>query len=100
MITCNDVHRFIPEIALMLTIPFLHIASVTANAIKAKDLKSVAILRVRKAMEGDFYEKILAENGIQAVVPNETERAFIHDSIYDELVKTIFETAHVPAIRP
>ena len=48
VMTCNDIHRFVPKIEPMLTIPFLHIASVTASAIKAKGLKSVAILGVRK----------------------------------------------------
>ena len=90
VITCNDVHRFVPEIEPMLSIPFLHIASVTANAIKAKGLESVAILGVRKTMEDDFYSKILAEHGIRAVIPDESERTFIHDSIYDELVKNDF----------
>ncbi len=90
VITCNDVHRFIPEIEPLLTIPFLHIASVTANAIESRGLKSVAILGVRKTMEGDFYSRILAEHGIEAVTPNETERALIHDSIYNELVQNDF----------
>jgi aspartate racemase len=90
VITCNDVHRFVPTIEPMLKIPFLHIASVTANAIKARGLKSVAILGVRKTMEGDFYSKILAEHSIQAVIPEDTERTFIHDSIYNELVKNDF----------
>ncbi len=90
VITCNDVHRFVPEIGSMLQIPFLHIASVTAKAIKDKGLKSVAILGVRKTMEGDFYSTILAEHGIGVVIPDDTERAFIHDSIYNELVKNDF----------
>jgi aspartate racemase len=90
VMTCNDIHRFVPEIEPMLTIPFLHIASVTASAIKAKGLKSVAIIGVRKTMEGDFYSKILSEHGIRAVIPNDTEKTYIHNSIYDELVKNDF----------
>ncbi|HIP23249.1 MAG TPA: amino acid racemase [Rhodobacteraceae bacterium] len=90
VITCNDVHRFVPEIEPMLAIPFLHIASVTASAIKARGLKSVAILGVRKTMEGDFYSKILSEQGMRAVIPNHTEKTYIHDSIYNELVKNDF----------
>lgn len=90
VISCNDVHRFVPEIEPMLTIPFLHIATVTANAIKAKGLKSVAILGVRKTMESDFYPEILREHGIEAMIPNETEKTFVHDSIYDELVQNEF----------
>ena len=90
VITCNDVHRFIPEIEPKLTIPFLHIASVTAAAIKAQGLTSVAILGVRKTMEGDFYPAILEQHGIRAVIPDEAEKGFIHDSIYNELVHNAF----------
>lgn len=90
VITCNDVHRFVPEIEPMVSIPFLHIAPVTAAAIKAQGLRSVAILGVRKTMESDFYPKIFSEHDLEAVIPNEAEKAYIHDSIYDELVRNDF----------
>lgn len=90
VITCNDVHRFVPEIQPGLDIPFLHIAEVTAEAIRARGLSRVAILGVRKTMESDFYPEILARHGIEAVIPNEDEKRFIHDSIYQELVQNEF----------
>ncbi len=90
VITCNDVHRFVPDIQAELDIPFLHIAQVTAEAIKTQGLKRVAILGVRKTMEGDFYTEILARNGIEALLPNEDDKQFIHDSIYQELVENRF----------
>lgn len=90
VMTCNDIHRFVPEIQPMLRIPFLHIADVTANAVAANRLKSIAILGVRKTMESDFYPSILADHGIEAMIPNETQKAAVHDSIYDELVHNRF----------
>ena len=90
VITCNDVHRFVPEIAPTLTIPFLHIAAVTADAVKTRGLKRVALLGVRKTMEGDFYPSIFAQHGLEAVIPSEAEKRFIHESIYDELVHNRF----------
>lgn len=36
VITCNDVHRFVPTIQPLISIPFLHIADVTAAAIAAR----------------------------------------------------------------
>lgn len=93
VISCNDVHRFVPEIEPTLNIPFLHIASVTAAAIKSKGLANVAILGVRKTMESDFYPTLLLKYGIQAIIPNEAEKAFIHDSIYNELVHNDFRAA-------
>lgn len=90
VITCNDVHRFVPELQSSLSIPFLHIASCTAEAVKARGLKKTAILGVRKTMEGDFYPEVLAGSGIEAIIPNEDEKQFIHDSIYQELVHNRF----------
>jgi aspartate racemase len=90
VIACNDVHRFVPRIEPMVNIPFLHIAQVTADAAKAKGLKRVAILGVRKTMEGDFYPSVFARNGLETVVPNEAEKAFIHDSVFRELVHNRF----------
>ena len=96
VISCNDVHRFVPDIAPEINIPFLHIAKATADAIVAQGIKSVALLGVRKTMEGDFYPEILEEHGIRTIVPDDTERTYIHDTIYGELVKDVFtdETRH------
>lgn len=93
VISCNDVHRFVPQIAPQISIPFLHIAEPTAQAIKSQGLKSVSLLGVRKTMEGDFYPKIFEEHGISTVIPNDNERAYIHDKIYQELVKDVFAEA-------
>ncbi|NYT26265.1 amino acid racemase [Alcaligenaceae bacterium] len=90
VITCNDVHRFVPAIQPTVEIPFLHIADVTAAAIHASGLRNTAILGVRKTMESDFYPSALARHGIGTVVPNEVEKSHIHDSIYDELVQNRF----------
>lgn len=90
VITCNDVHRFVSEIAPHIAIPFLHIAETTALAVHNCGLRKVALLGVRKTMEGDFYPGILAEHGIKTIVPEEPDRSYIHDRIYDELVSDIF----------
>jgi aspartate racemase len=90
VITCNDVHRFIPEIEQNVSIPFLHIAQVTAETINTQGFKKVAILGVRKTMEEDFYSSVFTQNGLDSLIPNEKEREFIHQSIYEELVQNEF----------
>lgn len=90
MICCNDVHRFVPAIQLRISIPFLHIAEATAQAIKAKGLQRVALLGVRKTMEERFYPDILARHGIETIIPDEDEKAYVHRTIYDEMVKDEF----------
>lgn len=90
VITCNDVHRFVPTLQSGLEIPFLHIAQVTADAIKVRNFEKVAILGVRKTMEEIFYSDVLKNNGIDVLIPTNEERQFIHDSIYKELVHNVF----------
>lgn len=90
VISCNDVHRFVPDIEPHLNIPFLHIAKATAQAIKARNISSVGLLGVRKTMEEPFYPEILKNHGIETIIPNEDEKTCIHDSIYEELVKDLF----------
>ncbi|MEO1537919.1 MAG: amino acid racemase [Pseudomonadota bacterium] len=74
VITCNGAHRFMPELRNGTDIPFLHIAQVTADAIKAQGLKRVALLGVRETMEGSYYQDVLEPMGIETVVPNDEER--------------------------
>ena len=90
VISCNDVHRFVPEITPRLQIPFLHIAEVAATACVARDLKKVGLLGVMKTMESDFYPQILAAHGVETVIPDAADRDYIHQRIYDELVMNIF----------
>ncbi len=90
VISCNDVHRFVPQITPHIAIPFLHIADATADAIKGRGLKKVTLLGVRKTMEGDFYPDNFRQHGIDILIPTDDERTFIHDRIYDELVHNRF----------
>jgi aspartate racemase len=90
VISCNDAHRFVPEIARSVQIPFLHIAEATAQAIIRQGLKKVGLLGVMKTMEGEFYPNVLAEYGVETLVPSLPDREYVHDRIYEELVRNIF----------
>ena len=90
VISCNDVHRFVPDIAPKIEIPFLHIAEVTALEISKQGIKTVGLLGVMKTMEGVFYPEILAKHGIETLIPNQADKNYIHDRIYDELVMNKF----------
>ncbi len=93
VISCNDVHRFVPEIAPQIGIPFLHIAQATADAINKTGMKRVALLGVRKTMEMDFYPGVLAENGIETIIPDADERTYVDDTIMQEMVAGTFTDA-------
>jgi aspartate racemase len=90
VISCNDAHRFVPMMEAELSIPFLHIADAAAGAIRARGQKTVALIGVRKTMEEGFYADRLAAHGIGTILPEEAERAYLHQSIFDELVRDVF----------
>lgn len=86
VISCNDVHRFVPEVAPQVGIPILLIAQATAEEIKKSGMMRVALLGVRKTMEMDFYPGVLADNGIETIIPDADERTFVDDTIMQEMV--------------
>ena len=43
-----------------------------------------------KTMEGSFYPEILAQYGIETMIPSSADKNYIHDRIFDELVMNIF----------
>ena len=56
LILCtNTMHRLAPEIEVAISIPFVHIADPTGEAIKAAGIATVAAPRTRYTMEGAFY---------------------------------------------
>lgn len=90
LLCANTMHKIAEWIQSFLAIPLLHIAEVTAKAIKEQDLDAVLLLGTRYTMTGDFYKQKLHANGIKLLIPKEEEMSFIHDSIYNQLGKNIF----------
>lgn len=83
----NTMHRVAPAIEAAVTVPFLHIADATADAIERAGLTRVALLGTRYTMEHDFYRGRLADRGLDVSIPTGPERAMIHEVIFDELVR-------------
>ncbi len=89
VIATNTMHVVAPRVQAAVTIPLLHIADATADAVHAAGLDTVALLGTRYTMELGFYRDRLAETGITALVPDEPDRALVHDVIYRELVRGV-----------
>jgi aspartate racemase len=88
VICTNTMHRMADEIQAATGLPLLHIADATAKAIKAQGLDTVGLLGTRFTMEGDFYRgRLQDKHGINVIIPDEAERALVHNVIYDELVR-------------
>lgn len=87
MICANTMHLSVPAIEQHTNIPIVHIAEVTAEKIKEAGLDKVALLGTKFTMEKDFFKNILIDHGLEVVIPNEGDRALVHEIIYHELVR-------------
>jgi len=86
VLATNTMHRVAPDIEAAISVPFLHIADATAAAVQRSGVGSVALLGTRYTMEQDFYRERLAAHGFDVLIPNEADRAVVHDVIFGELV--------------
>lgn len=83
----NTMHLVADAIETAIDVPFVHLADTTAQAVIGAGLGTVGLLGTRFTMEKDFYRGRLEQHGLRAVIPDEADRAIVHDVIYDELVR-------------
>lgn len=95
VICTNTMHKMAAEVESATALPLLHIADATAVQIKAKKLKTVALLGTKFTMEQDFYKGRLAEkHGLNVIIPTTEDREIVHRIIYNELCQgTILESS-------
>ncbi len=86
LICTNTMHKVAPDIEQNINIPLLHIADATAEALIKDGIKKVGLLGTAFTMEQDFYKQRLIETyDLEVVIPNETDRKLVHNTIYNEL---------------
>ncbi len=85
VICTNTMHKVADKIQESIHIPLLHIANVTAEVLKEKEIKKVALLGTKYTMEQDFYKNIIINNGIDVLIPNEEDRIIVNNTIFNEL---------------
>lgn len=90
VICSNTMHQMAPAIEAAVTIPLLHIADPTGEAILAAGNKRIGLLGTAFTMEQPFYKARLKEKfALDVLVPDVEDGAVVHDIIYRELVKGI-----------
>jgi aspartate racemase len=89
LLCTNTMHAVAPAIETAITVPFLHLADTTAEAVLGRGLQTVALLGTRYTMEAAFYRDRLLAAGLSVVVPDSEERDTVHRVIYEELVRGI-----------
>jgi aspartate racemase len=86
----NTMHKVAAEIELAITIPFVHIADTTAQAVRGDGVDRVGLLATGYTMEQDFYVGRLRDaHGLDVLVPDAADRRIVHDVIYEELCRGV-----------
>jgi len=89
LICTNTMHLLADTVSAAIDIPLLHIGDVTARAVLAAGIDTVALLGTRFTMEMGFYRDHLEAAGITALIPDEPDRTLVHEVIYGELVRGV-----------
>lgn len=89
----NTMHKVADQIMAATKLPFLHLADVTARAIRATSSRRPLLLATRFTMEQAFYRDRLKAFGVEALVPAAEERDDVHRIIYEELCRGRIEAS-------
>lgn len=93
VICTNTMHKVAGQVQTAITIPILHIADLTAEALVQNGIRKVGLLGTKYTMEQDFYKARLIEKGIDVLTPEPEDRVRINDIIYQELCLGVLREA-------
>ena len=93
MIGANTMHLVAEQVQAAVSVPLIHIADSTADAVKAAGCSRPLLLATRFTMEKPFYRERLKVQGVEASIPSDAERERLHAIIYDELCQGVISPA-------
>ncbi|MFI1972796.1 aspartate/glutamate racemase family protein [Streptomyces cinnamoneus] len=99
LICTNTMHKVADSVEAAVSIPLLHLADATAEAVRAAGLRRVGLLGTAFTMEQDFYRGRLEAGGLDVLVPDAEGRALVHRVIYEELCLGVVQDASRAAYR-
>jgi len=86
IISANTPHIVFDQLAPNSPIPLISIIEATRTAAKLQNLKRLALFGTRYTMQGTFYPKAFARDGIELLMPDLYDQSYIHDKYMNELV--------------
>lgn len=91
IICCNSLHKYYDMIKADLApqIPVFHAVELTARHLQENEHKKILLLATKFTMEDGFFAKILENQGIEVVIPDEVDRNSIRDVHAQELMSNI-----------
>ncbi|MEI6876841.1 MAG: amino acid racemase [Spirochaetota bacterium] len=88
----NTMHRVADAFTSKLTIPFLHIADPTGEAIRASGLKKIGLLGTKSVMSAEHLKRRFVERfDLEILTPREEDQLIVDRVIFDELVRHVLK---------
>jgi aspartate racemase len=92
VLSSNTPHIVFDELEDSSPIPLISIVETACRAAAERKLKRVGLFGTRFTMQGGFYQKVFAREGIEIAIPESGDQKFIHDTYLNELVNGIVRT--------
>ncbi len=91
LICSNTTNKTSLDVANSINVPLINLIEITAEKVYKENFKKVALLGTKYVMYGDFYKKYFDKYSIEIIIPEKKDGLRVHDIIYNELVKGIFQ---------
>jgi len=85
VICTNTMHKVADQIQAGISVPVIHIADATADALEKAGIRKVALLGTKYTMTQDFYKSRLIARGFDVLIPEGKDIETVNDVIYKEL---------------
>jgi aspartate racemase len=89
LLSSNTPHIVFDEVQDASPIPLISIVETACQAAVVRKLKHVGLFGTRFTMQGGFYQKVFAREGIEVAIPAPGDQEFIHETYLNELVNGI-----------
>lgn len=85
LICTNTMHKLFDQIQKNIKVELIHIADATSEKAALLNITKVGLLGTKHTMEQEFYSSRLDAYGIQVLTPDQKDRDYINNVIFDEL---------------
>ena len=90
ILAANTPHIVFDQVRKRSRLPLISIAEATCAKARELGLQRLGLLGTRFTMEAKFYPEVFARAGLLIITPNETERAFVNEKYFGELLQNVF----------
>ena len=85
VIATNTMHYLYDKLQSQSPIPLVSLVEATSEEIKKRKIKKVGLIGTSFTMNKPFYREVLSQHGIEIIVPDKTDQAYIGKVIFEEL---------------